>query len=201
MESFITGLLIGFGVALPIGPLNILIMNYSLSSFKQGFALGFGAMSADVMLFLLSSAGVLVLLNHGWVLKILAIFGSAFLLYMAYSGFKNAGHMHAKITGQKHEEGVISCYIKGLLLNSINPFVVGFWLSLSSVVSSTKDPLYGVFGVVIALFLWILGLSFAISKAKMLISDNISKKLSIFSAFLMLIFAILVIFNTFIKGA
>ena len=76
MESFITGFLLGLGIAIPIGPLNILIMNYSLSSFKQGFSFGLGAMSADMMFFILLSVGVLAVLDAPCIFNIIAIFGS-----------------------------------------------------------------------------------------------------------------------------
>nr|WP_321431778.1 hypothetical protein [uncultured Campylobacter sp.] len=36
-------------------------MNYSLSSFGRGFVLGMGAMSADILYFVLLSLGVLLL--------------------------------------------------------------------------------------------------------------------------------------------
>ena len=88
MDSFITGILLGLGVAIPIGPLNILIMNYSLSSFGRGFALGMGAMSADILYFVLLSLGVLVVFDNPWIFKSIAIFGAIFLLYMAWTCYK-----------------------------------------------------------------------------------------------------------------
>ena len=75
MDSFITGILLGLGVAIPIGPLNILIMNYSLSSFGRGFALGMGAMSADILYFVLLSLGVLVVFDNIGFLKALRFLG------------------------------------------------------------------------------------------------------------------------------
>lgn len=36
MESFIQGLLLGFGAAVPVGPVNILIMSYSLKRYALG---------------------------------------------------------------------------------------------------------------------------------------------------------------------
>ena len=128
MDSFITGILLGLGVAIPIGPLNILIMNYSLSSFGRGFALGMGAMSADILYFVLLSLGVLVVFDNPWIFKSIAIFGAIFLLYMAWACYKNASKMVAKISCAERGENLLACYLKGLGLNSINPFIVGFWI-------------------------------------------------------------------------
>lgn len=199
MDSFITGILLGLGVAIPIGPLNILIMNYSLSSFGRGFALGMGAMSADILYFVLLSLGVLVVFDNPWIFKSIAIFGAIFLLYMAWTCYKNASKMLAKISCAERGESLLACYLKGLGLNSINPFIVGFWLSLSSVVASSANWMIAALGVLLALFAWVLGLSLATSLARRIISAKVARIFSYVSAVLMLFFTAFLIYNTFLK--
>lgn len=199
MDSFITGILLGLGVAIPIGPLNILIMNYSLSSFGRGFALGMGAMSADILYFVLLSLGVLVVFDNTWIFKSIAIFGAIFLLYMAWACYKNASKMLAKISCAERGESLLACYLKGLGLNSINPFIVGFWLSLSSVVASSANWMIAALGVLLALFAWVLGLSLATSLARRIISAKVARIFSYVSAVLMLFFTAFLIYNTFLK--
>ena len=199
MDSFITGILLGLGVAIPIGPLNILIMNYSLSSFGRGFALGMGAMSADILYFVLLSLGVLVVFDNPWIFKSIAIFGAIFLLYMAWACYKNASKMLAKITSTERGESLLACYLKGLGLNSINPFIVGFWLSLSSVVVSSANWMIAALGVLLALFAWVVGLSLATSLARRIISAKVARIFSYVSAVLMLFFTAFLIYNTFLK--
>ena len=199
MDSFITGILLGLGVAIPIGPLNILIMNYSLSSFGRGFALGMGAMSADILYFVLLSLGVLVVFDNPWIFKSIAIFGAIFLLYMAWACYKNASKMLAKISCTERGESLLACYLKGLGLNSINPFIVGFWLSLSSVVVSSANWMIAALGVLLALFAWVLGLSLATSLARRIISAKVARIFSYVSAVLMLFFTAFLIYNTFLK--
>ena len=199
MDSFITGILLGLGVAIPIGPLNILIMNYSLSSFGRGFALGMGAMSADILYFVLLSLGVLVVFDNTWIFKSIAIFGAIFLLYMAWACYKNASKMLAKISSTERGESLLACYLKGLGLNSINPFIVGFWLSLSSVVVSSANWMIAALGVLLALFAWVLGLSILTSLARRIISAKVARIFSYVSAVLMLFFTAFLIYNTFLK--
>lgn len=199
MDSFITGILLGLGVAIPIGPLNILIMNYSLSSFGRGFALGMGAMSADIGYFVLLSLGVLAIFDQPLIFKSIAIFGAVFLLYMSYACYKNANKMLAKIANSKHGESLLACYLKGLGLNSINPFIVGFWLSLSSVVASSANWMISALGVLLALFGWVAGLSLATSLARRVISAKVARSFSYVSAVLMLFFTAFLIYNTFFK--
>lgn len=199
MDSFITGILLGLGVAIPIGPLNILIMNYSLSSFGRGFALGMGAMSADILYFVLLSLGVLVVFDNPWIFKSIAIFGAIFLLYMAWACYKNASKMLAKISCAERGESLLACYLKGLGLNSINPFIIGFWLSLSSVVASSANWMIATLGVLLALFAWVLGLSIVTSLARRIISAKVARIFSYVSAVLMLFFTAFLIYNTFLK--
>lgn len=199
MDSFITGILLGLGVAIPIGPLNILIMNYSLSSFGCGFALGMGAMSADILYFVLLTLGVLAVFDNTWIFKSIAIFGAIFLLYMAWACYKNASKMLAKISCAERGESLLACYLKGLGLNSINPFIVGFWLSLSSVVASSANWMIAALGVLLALFAWVLGLSLATSLARRIISAKVARIFSYVSAVLMLFFTAFLIYNTFLK--
>ena len=174
-------------------------MNYSLSSFGRGFALGMGAMSADILYFVLLSLGVLVVFDNPWIFKSIAIFGAIFLLYMTWACYKNASKMLAKISSTERGESLLACYLKGLGLNSINPFIVGFWLSLSSVVASSANWMIAALGVLLALFAWVLGLSLATSLARRIISAKVARIFSYVSAVLMLFFTAFLIYNTFLK--
>jgi len=59
LASLFSGLLLGYSLAVPPGPMNALIAAWSLRSFRHGFAVGAGAMSADFLLMLLTLYGVL----------------------------------------------------------------------------------------------------------------------------------------------
>ena len=174
-------------------------MNYSLSSFGRGFALGMGAMSADILYFVLLSLGVLVVFDNTWIFKSIAIFGAIFLLYMAWACYKNASKMLAKISCAERGENLLACYLKGLGLNSINPFIIGFWLSLSSVVASSANWMIAALGVLLALFAWVAGLSIVTSLARRIISAKVARIFSYVSAVLMLFFTAFLIYNTFLK--
>ncbi|MFW5614250.1 MAG: LysE family transporter, partial [Campylobacter hyointestinalis] len=112
MESFIQGLLLGFGAAVPVGPVNILIMSYSLKRYALGTGVGLGAMSVDIFYMLLMSFGVLKFLNQPIFLNLLSIFGFLFLLYIAYLTYKSADSLIAEDLNLK-ENSFWSCYTKG----------------------------------------------------------------------------------------
>jgi len=60
--SLFSGLLLGYSLAVPPGPMNALIAAWSLRSFRHGFAVGAGAMSADFLLMLIRRDNV----DKGW---------------------------------------------------------------------------------------------------------------------------------------
>ena len=186
MDSFIQGLMLGYGVALPIGPLMILIMQYALRGFKFGLSLGLGAMSADLIFFTLLSFGLL-----GFV--------AGFMLYLAFSIFKSATKISLNST-QKGKENIIKCFIKGFLLNGINPFVLIFWLSVSSFVATTKSAVFAMFGVILGIFSTIFFVVLVVSRLGHTISLRTARLITQGSALLILAFALMMIYNTFIKG-
>lgn len=199
MNSFIQGLMLGYGVALPIGPVMILIMQYSLRGFKFGLSLALGAMSADLMFFALLSFGLLSFVKNPLLLKILGALGACFLLYLAFSIFKSAEKISVNGTNQG-KENIIKCFIKGFFLNGINPFVLMFWLSVSSFVATTKSAGFAMLGVVLGIFSTIFFVVLIVSRLGHSMSVRTAKLITQGSSFLIVIFALLMLYNTFIKG-
>ncbi|PSM51999.1 LysE family translocator [Campylobacter blaseri] len=90
MQEFLQGIMIGLSVALPFGPLNILVMSYAIHSYKHALITGIGAVGADVIYYFLISIGVLQVLNSPEFFNILSVVGSLVLVYLAYDMYKNA---------------------------------------------------------------------------------------------------------------
>lgn len=80
LSTFMQGLLLGFGAAVPLGPINLLIMNEAMRSYKRAVLVGLGAMSADITYLLLILYGVTNLLQSEDFLHMLSLLGGAFLL-------------------------------------------------------------------------------------------------------------------------
>ncbi len=184
---------------MPVGPINILIMSYALKSYKLGVATGLGAMSVDVLYLVLLSFGVLQILNQPVLFNILAIFGSLFLIYIAYLTYKSADKLINQDLNLK-ENSFTRCFVKGAFLNLINPYIIGFWLSVSSFAAKSSSTTLSLAGLIAAIGIWILGLPFAVSRSKRFISQGVAKIFAYFSACLMAVFAIMLLFNTFFKG-
>lgn len=63
-DSFLSGVFLGFGVSVPFGPVNILILTYALKAFKNSIAVGLGAFSIDMLYLFLLQFGLLNFLDN-----------------------------------------------------------------------------------------------------------------------------------------
>lgn len=196
--GFLSGAILGFGAAVPIGPVNILIMSYALVKFRLGLAIGLGAMAVDVGYLLAINFGLLKFSQNEILTQILAIFGALFLLYIAYLTLKSAKSLARQKTGLSG--GFWSCFIKGVLMNILNPYIIGFWLSVSGVFMILPSVIMGFTGLVVSIVSWVVFLSFIVSRSRKFIGAKTQMAFAYISAILMVGFAIMLIFNIFLKG-
>lgn len=196
LESFLQGILLGFGVAVPFGPLNVLIVSYALNSFKNAFALALGAMSADIFYLLLLLFGLLQFLRNEILTKIIALCGFVFLSFMAFSMLKNKAQA-LKFKQNSTDENVLKSYIKGFILNLFNPFIIGFWVSVSLIFSRNESQIFMVFGLFVAILLWIFSLSFFVAKFTHFFTIRVLRLINIVSAVIIEYFALVLVYKVF----
>ena len=199
LESLFQGALLGLGVAVPFGPLNVLILSYALKSFKNAFATGLGAMSADIFYLILLLFGVLIFLTNETFNKIIAILGFLFLSYMAFSMLK-VKPKALEFSDKKAQESVAKSFIKGFTLNLFNPYVIGFWASVSLIFSQNAHPALTVLGLFAAIFAWVFSLSFFVAKFAHKFTAKIIRIINIISAIIIEYFALLLLYKVFIAN-
>ena len=191
ISSLFTGFILGAGAAIPLGPINILIMTNALRSYKSAVALGLGAMSADIIYFLLTMLSGLELLKYNIFATILTIFGSLFLLYIAYQIFKSRNNDLEVSKQNPSKTDILKSYTKGLSLTLLNPYTIGFWLSVSTTIANNHLYIkWTVAGIICAIVLWITIMPFIVHKSKHLISKRVGYIFSIISSLIMLFFAL-----------
>jgi L-lysine exporter family protein LysE/ArgO len=189
--SFIEGFLLGVGAALPLGPINILIMNRALKDYPSAVSIGFGALSADLLYLTLILFGVISLFNNPIFLTLLGSFGALFLFYLAYLIFKGR-HQQLEVTKQAEtQRSLLKYYLQGFILTFINPYTVAFWLSIAGY-TATKELDAGVtiVGMLCAIILWITLMPYAVHLSKHRFSQKVSYGLSLFSSLLLFGFGI-----------
>ncbi|WP_297936783.1 LysE family transporter [uncultured Campylobacter sp.] len=195
MNAFLQGLLLGFSAAVPLGPVNVMIMSAAIRSFWSAFAIGLGAMSADAAYLLLLAFGALEYLQGETVEKVIGIFGFCYLAYISCVIFKNANRPVTADLQQGAEVKFSKNYAKGFFVTLANPYTVGFWLSVAGFAKSFENAGAVVAGLVAAIFIWIVSMPFAVHKSAKFISQNIAKWLNYAGAVILLGFAFFLLYN------
>lgn len=196
-DSFLSGVFLGFGVSVPFGPVNILILTYALKAFKNSIAVGLGAFSIDMLYLFLLQFGLLNFLDNVIFMRFLAIFGFCFLTYMAYLMLRKKKES-LNLEHKEFKESLLKSYIKGAFLNGSNPFVIGFWLSATSVVLSSDHAYLMTLGLVVAILFWVSALAFVVARYSHVFSAKVVFIINIISAIIIEYFALNLLYKTFI---
>ena len=200
LNSFAEGFLLGLGAALPLGPINILIMNHALKSYGSAVAIGFGAMSADIIYLLLILLGMATVLESASFSVGLGLLGSLFLAYMAYAIFGGRHNRLDKVERVVSNKSLFKYYFQGLVLTGLNPYTIAFWLSIAGyVINQELNPIFTVLGMFCAILLWITLMPYLVHRSKHKISAKVSYYMSMGSALLLGFFALSLLVNV-LKG-
>ncbi|EGK8081299.1 LysE family transporter [Campylobacter coli] len=196
-DSFLSGVFLGFGVSVPFGPVNILILTYALKAFKNSIAVGLGAFSIVMLYLFLLQFGLLNFLDNVIFMRFLAIFGFCFLSYMAYLMLRKKKES-LNLEHKEFKESLLKSYIKGAFLNGSNAFVIGFWLSATSVVLSSDHAYLMTLGLVVAILFWVSALAFVVARYSHVFSAKVVFIINIISAIIIEYFALNLLYKTFL---
>ncbi|GAB4164388.1 MAG: LysE family transporter [Candidatus Promineifilaceae bacterium] len=162
MSPILQGMLAGFGIAMPVGPVALLIVNTSVRcGLRAGLMAGAGAASADLFYAVLATAAGLAISAIVQPLATpLAIIGGLALMALALSGLWR-GLRQAPASQQAME----SCppwqmYFRFLAITIINPLTIVYFTAIvvgsvgTSRQVSVPDALQFVLGAGFASLLW-----------------------------------------------
>lgn len=190
------GFLLGAGAAVPLGPINLLIMNEAIREYKNGVMIGLGAMSADITYLLFILFGIIAYLNQPIVLNVISLTGGIFLLYLAWSIFKNRKKPITDIAADTVQKNALKLYVKGYLLTLLNPYTIAFWLSAAGYVAGKNlDFLVTFVGLLGAILLWITLMPLIIYKTKHKISHTLSHGIHLVSSLILFGFGAMMLMN------
>jgi L-lysine exporter family protein LysE/ArgO len=166
-------------------------MNNALKSYKAGVAIGFGAMSADILYLSLILAGIIGFINNPIFLRVVGSLGTLFLLYMAYTIYKSRDkeiNLHAKSIKGKN---ILKIYAQGFVLTLLNPYTIIFWFSIAGYAASKDLHIFmTLLGMLLSLVLWTTLMPYVVHRSKHKLSQKSAKYLSILSALILSGFAI-----------
>ncbi|MBM3179707.1 MAG: LysE family translocator [Chloroflexi bacterium] len=171
---FLRGILIGFAIAAPVGPIGVLCIRRTLSHGKlAGFLSGLGAATADMLYGAIAAFGLTVITNllvenTSW----LRIIGGCFLLYLGIKTFLEKPADHA---AQANQSGYFGAYLSTFFLTITNPITI---LSFAAIFAGTllgekiNQPLVMVAGVFIGSACWWLALSLGVGLMRSRLDQN-----------------------------
>ncbi|MBA2841147.1 threonine/homoserine/homoserine lactone efflux protein [Methanococcus maripaludis] len=173
-ETFLTGAILGFSMAAPIGPIGILCIQKTLNFGKlHGFASGFGAATADAIYGVIAAFGLTIISNYfienAFFLKVV---GGVFLIYLGINLLKSSKNLD--INREIKKENLMLTYLNTFFLTLTNPMTIIYFTLLFSGFVVPKSSYYMSLILVIGVFsgsiLW--------SGFLTLVSSKFSKKCS-----------------------
>lgn len=161
---FLRGLIIGFSIAAPVGPIGVLCIRRTLADGRaSGLVSGLGAATADAFYGCVAGFGLTFISGFLVGQKMwLSLFGGLFLLYL---GLKTLFSKPAEKEASINQSGLLGSYFSTFLLTLTNPMTILSFaaifaaLGLANTNGSYASALVLVLGVFLGSAMWWLLLS------------------------------------------
>jgi threonine/homoserine/homoserine lactone efflux protein len=123
INFFLRGLIIGFSIAAPVGPIGVLCIRRTLAEGStSGLISGLGAASADALYGAVAGFGLTFISNTLISQQIwLRLIGGVFLCYL---GLKTFWVAPTRQTASLHGRGLVSAYVSTFFLTLTNPITI-----------------------------------------------------------------------------
>lgn len=170
----ITGLIAGFLVSIPVGPINLTIINEGARrGFKWALMIGLGSVAMESIYCAIALTGFSAFLELPVVKSAMELLSFLFLLYLSWKYFSAKSipeHVHSAdvIEAKLHPRGA---FLTGFVRVLGNPTVLLLWMTLTAtflahnwVDRTMDDRVSCVLGVAGGAALWFLLLSWGVSK-------------------------------------
>jgi threonine/homoserine/homoserine lactone efflux protein len=133
VNSFVEGLIAGFGIAIPVGPIAILIIRTSMQNgLRSGIAAGMGAASADFIFAALSAiAGSLIATAIAPLHDTVRLVSGLFLIGLGLWGLRKIKQSTAtELPDAPNKTSPIQTYLTLLTLTILNPITIAYFTAL-----------------------------------------------------------------------
>ena len=202
MTALMKGIVLGFSIAAPVGPIGILCIRKTLYQGKSyGFISGLGAATADAVYGSIAALGLTIISQFlirqsNWI----NLFGAMFLLYLAYVTFR------APVSNNIEKDHARMNYIRTfgttLFLTLTNPLTIVSFIGIfagMNIGPVSGSSVYLVLGVFIGSAIWWLLLSSFVGLFRKMICSRTMKLINTISSLILLGFGIYSLYKTY-KG-
>ena len=203
---FFQGLIIGFSVAMPVGPIGILCIRRTLlQGFLSGFITGLGVATADALYGSVAAFGISVISDFLVEKQLwLKIIGGIFLLILGLRILLKNNSINTT-TSKLNKTNLFSAYTSALILTLTNPVTILLFASLFSwfniCIEDVACPhaLTLTTGIFLGSMLWFTTLSTIVRMLKSKFTVNFLILINKISGILLIIFALITLLSTLIN--
>lgn len=158
------GLVIGLSLAAPPGPVNALIASRAVTrSWRSGFLVGCGAMTADAGFLALSALAHSAVLGARGVFPYIALLGAVVMAYFAWGAARAWDRVPEPAPPDARAHA--ASYATGLTVNATSPYPILWWLTAGLALIDQLGPAVLV-GFFAGILLWISAFPWALRKAQ-----------------------------------
>ncbi len=200
--AFLTGLLSGFLVSMPIGPINITLINEAANhGFLRAWLVGLGAVTVDLVYCSIGLTGFATLFTSKVVRAVMELVSFILVLYLGLKYFQARSVVTASRSADVIEKKLHphTAYMTGFVRVLGNPAALLLWLTLSAmwvshewVEETISARLICVIGVMIGAVGWFTLISAVVSRQHRKLPSQTLLRLSHFSGLCLLLLAVII---------
>jgi threonine/homoserine/homoserine lactone efflux protein len=197
LSLFIKGLILGFSIAAPVGPIGILCIRRSLDESRlSGFISGLGAASADALYASIANIGLSVISSFLVSQQLFfRLFGGIFILVLGINSFLKTPVVASH--SQINKKNLVSNFISTFLLTLSNPITIISFTAIFSGIgllntsARITSPFFLIFGVFIGSTLWWILLSASVGSLRLKINISNMKWINRISGLILVGFGVM----------
>ena len=195
------GLLLGFAVSAPVGPIGILCINRTINkNFLAGFLSGLGATTADLIYGIIAGFGITFISDFLIDQKFwIQLVGMIILIFVGIRIIlRKESDIELKVS---YDKGLLKDYLSTFAMTITNPLTIIFFIAVFAGLglSNLSSSLFSIFlllnGVLIGAALWWSFLSWFTHKMKTRINKSLLRRIDLVSGIAILFFAFLILVN------
>ena len=196
-----TGFISGFLLSVPVGPINLTILNEGARrGFKWAFLIGLGAVVMEVIYCAVAFTGFASFFSRGYIKAAMELFSFVFMLFLGVKfllarSIPTSHPIEAQIEQKFHPH---SAFMTGFVRVMGNPGVLVFWIILAANFISREwvepngwSKVSCITGVAAGTGLWFLGLSWAVSLGHQKFNERTLLRMEHFSGIGLLVLALI----------
>jgi len=176
--AYFIGILIGLSLTAPPGPVNSIISAESMKSKIHGISVGAGAMTADLIFFIIVYRfGAFI---PDFALHALYLTGAVLLLYLSYSVLKSKMYRRTRRGN----------YLVGLTMGITNPFQILWWITVGLFFIRSFDTA-SIAGLFTGIIIWIISFPLVMNRY----ARRFERYVKIFSFAVLFAFAVYLLYS------